>query len=813
MDPQRWKQLERLFFTAIELEGAERAAYLDEACAGNIELRAELEAMLSADEDSMALGLEGRLLFEGIPGHSDPDTFLGTQVGPYRIEKLIGEGGMGAVYLARRDDDQFEQQVALKLVRPGFRSSELYRRFRIERQILARLTHPNITRLLDGGITADGQPYLVMQYVDGQPITNFCDNHALSIDERLTLFSTVCDAVQHAHNNLVVHRDLKPSNILVTEEGVVKLLDFGIAKLLEPEHYLSGPITQSQMRLMTPEYAAPEQVKGEPITTATDTYALGVLLYELLTGQRPYRLTSRVQAEIVRVICEEDPQRPSTAVSDSVQHALLTGDRAFEAQVRARRTGTERLKRMLQGDLDNIIMMALRKEPGRRYTSAKQFSNDINRYLEGQPVTAQKNTVRYRLRKFVRRNRIVVLATLAVLVLLCSFTVSTVLQSRALAAERDRAQIEAATATQVSEFLVDLFENADPSQNQGQPVTVEQIMKEGAKKIEENLSDQPQIQTVIMTHLGEIHRRMGLLDESKALYDRSLEISRSLYENNHEQVMRTSAKLAEVLIDRGKFDAADSLLTDVLQTQRQVLSPSHRDIAASLNGLAIIAYQRRELEQARARFEEAIVIWQADGEHSEEQVVMGYSGLGAVLLAMQEQSAAEDALKQAAAKADSIGMTQHIILSGVLNNLAHLYMIQDKNAEADSLFTRVLHMRQELFGDAHQSLPVVLNNLAMMKRRLGRLDEAEVFAQEAVNVQRAVGGPNVGRVLTNLAAVQMGQNKFAEAEASNLEALEILGSSFGSDHPLVQKARNQLVDLYEAWDRPEQAARYKEPLD
>ena len=391
MDAQRWGKIESLFFTAIELNPRERAAFLEAACDGDISLREELEAMLAADEDSMAFALESKFFSEESL-KPDPSKLIGMHIGPYRVEQIIGEGGMGTVYLAERDDEQFNQKVALKLVRPGYHSAELYRRFRIERQILARLTHPNITRLLDGGITPDGQPYLVMQYVEGRPITAFCDEQSLSIGERLSLFRTVCAAVHHAHRNLVVHRDLKPSNILVTDDGVVKLLDFGIAKLLEPELYVSKVVTQSQMRLMTPEYAAPEQVRGDTITTATDIYALGVLLYELLSGRRPYRLTSRIQAEIERIICEEDPQRPSTALTAGAQRTTVTTDPTAEVLSRARRTGVSRLKKMLQGDLDNIVMMALRKEPDRRYNSAKQLAEDISSYLSGRPVDARSNT-------------------------------------------------------------------------------------------------------------------------------------------------------------------------------------------------------------------------------------------------------------------------------------------------------------------------------------------------------------------------------------------------------------------------------------
>lgn len=810
MDTNRWQRLETLFLAAIELEASERNDFLDEVCSDDDSLRIELESMLSAEEEGIALALESRLLAED--SSDTASNLVGTQIGPYRIEQLIGEGGMGEVYLASRADEQFDQKVALKFVRPGYRNSQMLARFRLERQVLARLTHPNITQLLDGGIDTEGRPYLVMQYVEGVPITEFCDTHQLSISDRLGLFRTVCDAVQHAHRNLVVHRDLKPSNILVTEDGVVKLLDFGIAKLLNADWGVSIAETRSQVRLMTPEYASPEQVKGEVITTATDVYALGVLLYEILSGRRPYQIGNRMQAEIERIICTEDPVRPSTAVTQVVQEA---GKRSMssEAVSRSRRVGVQRLKRLLQGDLDTIVMMAMRKEPERRYVSAEQLSHDLARYMAGQPITAQKDTVGYRLKKFVGRNQIAVTAAASFLILLVSFTVFTIFQSRALAAERDRAQVEAEKATQVADFLVDLFYAADPSENQGEPVSVEEILRRGAERIETDLIDQPEVRATILQQLGVVHSRLGLLDESRALYEESLETRRTFFGEESAEVAFARTSLAENMVNRGQFVEADSLLNLALEVQRRVLPDLHKDLAATLNAKAIIAYQRRQFEDAELYFEEALEIWQANNEETQNQVVMAYSGLGAIQVARRKYDEAEANLQYGLVLADSIGMEKHVIRTGLLNNLGNLFQSQQQYEKADSVLTLALAMRRELFGNDHQVIPASLNNLAMVKKRMGFLEEAEILAEEGLMRQKKLGGPIVGRAAMNLAAIEIDMKKYAEAEVHLLEAHEVLIAGFGEGHGLVKSVRGYFVDLYNQWDKPELAAQYEAQLN
>jgi eukaryotic-like serine/threonine-protein kinase len=421
MTPARWQRIKALFDQALEREPGQRAGFLTEVCATDTVLRAEVETLLEAHHQAQSFieqpaAAQAAHLFDT----ASPEVPSGQLIGPYRILREIGRGGMGQVYLAERADGQFEQRVALKLIAGGFNSAEVERRFRQERQILASLNHPNIARLLDGGTAQDGRLYFVMEYIEGEPLDQYCDRLRLNIGARLRLFNTVCAAVEHAHSYLVVHRDLKPGNILITADGTVKLLDFGIAKLLNPELVnLTLVPTGAEVRLMTPEYASPEQVRGETITRASDVYALGVILYELLTGHRPYRLKSRLLHEVARVICEEEPTWPSEVASRKTEAEPVSSHSEFRLPAAS-----------LRGDLDNIVLMALRKEPLRRYQSAAQLAEDIRRSLDGEPVSARQDTLGYRTAKFIRRHRFGVAALAAILLTLVVGMVATTRQAR-----------------------------------------------------------------------------------------------------------------------------------------------------------------------------------------------------------------------------------------------------------------------------------------------------------------------------------------------------------------------------------------------
>jgi serine/threonine protein kinase/tetratricopeptide (TPR) repeat protein len=463
----------------FEREPGERAAALARACGDDESLLEEVERLLAREERAAAFLEESPLEAAARARAGESESLVGRRVGAYRVVREIGRGGMGAVFEAVRADDEFEKRVAVKLIKRGMDTDAILRRFRIERQILATLDHPNIARLLDGGTTADGLPYLVMEYVEGLPVNEYADAHRLSTNERLKLFRTVCAAVSYAHQNLVVHRDIKPSNILVQEDGTPKLLDFGIAKLLDARQ--GAGETATALRVMTPEYASPEQVRGESVTTATDIYALGVLLYELLTGRRPYRFKSRSPVEVARAVCEQEPEKPSTAVSrvERTQTGDASSKRVTPEGVGLVREGdAKRLARRLSGDLDNIVLLALRKEPERRYHSVSEFSEDIRRHLEGLTVSARRDTFAYRGAKFVRRHKVGVAAAAVVALSLVGGVIATAREAYVAQAERARAErrfndVRALAHT----FIFDLNDEIGKGPTQARAMLVERALQ------------------------------------------------------------------------------------------------------------------------------------------------------------------------------------------------------------------------------------------------------------------------------------------------------------------------------------------------
>ncbi|MBI2838288.1 MAG: protein kinase [Acidobacteria bacterium] len=502
MDPERWRLIDDLFHAAIELPPDERGDFLEGACEGDDSLRAEIEKLVDGSdragsfiEASPALVASTMALLE-----SDAEPLDGLRLGAYRVIREIGRGGMGTVYLAARADEEFRKRVAIKLVTAGFDHETIIQRFRNERQILAGLDHPNIARLLDGGTTESGAPFFVMEYVEGQTISEYCDTHGLMTHERLKLFRTVCSAVHFAHQNLVVHRDIKPANILVTEDGTAKLLDFGVAKLLSPISQ-AGEVTETTSRSMTPEYASPEQARGETITTASDVYSLGVLLYELLTGRRPYSVAGRSVIEIIEAICEQDPAKPSTVVGRTE-----TSD-GPEAVSKTRDSEPNRLRRELEGDLDNIVLKAMRKEPQRRYASVEQFSEDIQRYFERLPVIARQDTFAYHASKFMARHKAGVASAALAIVALLGGAVTTLWQAHAARQERDKAEHRFNQVRRLANSVV--FEIHDSIENLPGSTPARELLVGRALEYLDSLADEAGKDTALKLELAAAYDKIG----------------------------------------------------------------------------------------------------------------------------------------------------------------------------------------------------------------------------------------------------------------------------------------------------------------
>jgi len=801
MDSNRWNKIQALFEAALERQPAEREAFLREASAGDSALCEEVKALLEADAKPHSL-------LDGFAGDAinlpEALSLEGKLIGVYRIVRQIGVGGMGNVYLAERADGQFEQKVALKLIKLGLGSEEILKRFQSERQILARLQHPNIARLLDGGLTADGRPFFTMEFVEGKPIDQYCDQRRLAVDERLELFQTVCAAVQYAHRNLVVHRDLKPSNILVTEDGAVKLLDFGIAKLLGvgDEAPSLATLTQIGQRVMTPEYASPEQVRGEPITTASDVYSLGVILYELLSGHRPYQLVNRSPAEVEKLISTTEPKKPSTVVS---QH-----DNAAPVELisLARSTQPERLRRKLAGDLDNICLMALRKEPDRRYHSVEQLLQDVTRHLQELPVAARPSTLSYRAQKFVQRHQLGVAMT-AIVVLLISGLVG--FYTWRLTNERDRAQLEARKAEQVSAFLTSLFQISDPSQSKGETITARELLDRGAARVEQELTDQPEVQATMMSVIGEVYVSLGLYEEALPLFEKALDIRRDLRGQSDRESAKIMDNLGVLQRLRGEYKAAENLARQVLAIQRKLLGEEHLEVANSLNNLAEAMRVQGNYAAAETHYREALAIRHKRLGHEHRDVADTMNNLALLLYTMGDYENAERLHRESLAMRRKLLGEEHPDVSNSMNNLALVLKAKGKYAEAESLYRQALVLRQKVLGEDEPRTANTMKNLGNLLHAKGDLEGAESALRESLRLFRKRlpdEHPYVSKNLFELASLLHDRGDFSPAATLFRQALALREKTLPEDHWEIAQAKSGLGRCLMALQRYEEA----EPL-
>jgi serine/threonine protein kinase/tetratricopeptide (TPR) repeat protein len=677
---------------------------------------------------------------------------IGDRIGAYRILRTLGVGGMGEVYLAERVDAEFEQQVAIKAVHAGSLRRSSQSRFKVERQILAQLDHPNIAHLLDGGTLPDGTAYIVMEYVDGVPIDVYCDTNRLDIPARLRLFQTVCAAVHYAHQNLIVHRDLKPSNILVTNAGVPKLLDFGIAKLLDDDR--AGPhtlaMTHADLRMLTPDHASPEQVRGEPITTASDVYVLGVLLFKLLTGIGPFVIPSMRLTDIEKAICEKTPPLASHAVGPDV---------ATTAALAARNTSVHRLRRILKGDLDNIVGKAMHKEPGRRYGSSQQMSNDIQRYLEGKPVIARRDTMSYRSTKFVQRHWLPVSVGIGMVALVLAFATTMYVQSQRIAVERDRAaqlrataMLEKARAEEVSTFLVNLFKLSDPGEHRGNQVTARELLDSGAKRLQAALQDQPETKAALLATVGAVYDSLGQFQQAVPLLQESLSLQRAAAARPR---VDTLLELGRAQLGAGNLSASETPLDQALR-----LAQSDHGASSQETGRALWAYGQLRHEQGR--FGEAKDLYER----------------------------ALDILEATSAPA--------IDVAALLDDLAEAYARDLQWARAKQTYERALDIDRSVLGDDNPRVAIHLHNLADVAQNMGDLRQAESLYRDAIARQeRAYGSEQVetARSRGNYGLLLQREGRLEEAEPQLRQALAVALKLYGPDSYNVAYARVNLGTL------------------
>ncbi|MEZ4647738.1 MAG: serine/threonine-protein kinase [Candidatus Eisenbacteria bacterium] len=741
MDPETWQRIETVFFQALDRPEDERGAFLVEACRDEPELRREVEDMLAATSDESRLRVERVLIpddglgvtpggKEGAPpnpggtgpGPPHPGAPMthgsmgrpGTVFGAWRLESLLGSGGMGEVWFATRADGAYEAVAALKIVRPGFRAAQLVPRFVRERQVLARLRHPNIATLLDGGVTHEGLPYLVMEFVEGEPITTWCRRKALGLEERLDLFRTVCEAVQFAHSNLVVHRDLKPQNIFVTRDGRPVLLDFGIAKLLDAEG--DDGLTRAEERLLTPEHSAPEQIRGETTTTAADVWSLGVLLYELLTDQLPFRSETPSTRSIQERVQFDEPPPPSRATPSS--------ERA----------------RGIRGDLDRIVLMALRKEPERRYHSAEALAEDVDRFRRGDAVQAAPDTPTYRLRTMVRRHRTAVVMVSGALLLLVSFAATAVWQAERTRVERDAALVAREDADQAVSMLVDLFRVANPQVVPGgDTLRVADLISLAEQQLE-NTEETPRVQATLWKTLAAVHGVRSRYPEQKAALARALEAAERA--GMSDEILTLQHEVARlVLLEDGPNDA-EPLFRASLARHEARYGPDAPDVAIAAQDLASCAHdpaeQRQLLERALAIARRSL----KRGEHTDSLgLASALNGLGTVYWQQGEQELAVRTFEETYELLEELLPLDHPHLLSVRSNVAVGLEAMGEFEEAQAVHRELLLARRRVFGEEAAPVAASLLNVGHCLAHAGRFDEAILFLQESVDLATRLLGP------------------------------------------------------------------------
>ncbi|MEO0424051.1 MAG: serine/threonine-protein kinase [Pseudomonadota bacterium] len=757
MQISQWSTLKAYFRELSELPPLRQQARLAAIAREEPALATELSELLRAEDpqDESITGGVQSLLGEFADAHVAGR--LGALVGSYRITEHLAHGGMGDVFLGERADGTFEQRVAIKLMRAGFRSEEDLRRFDAERRLLARLDSPGIARVLDGGSMGDGTPYLVMEYVDGVPIDTYCTEQALSLRARISLFREVCSAVEFAHRNLVVHRDLKPSNILVTREGQAKLLDFGIAKPIDDG---AGDATEASARAMTPDFASPEQVLGQPITTSSDVYSLGVLLYLLTTGLRPYSTAGLRASERETMICEADPQRPS---------------------VRRRSPQDGHPEPVsLRGDVDAIVIKALRKQPGERYSSVQALSDDLLRYLDGAPVAARDRRWAYVLQKFLRRHALAVsgglLGTLGLAGAIAYHTHTVTL-------ERDRAQLEARRAQSVANFMTEIFAAPNPEQR-GVNVSARAVVDAGAERLERTLADQPDIRAALLTSLGEVYESLGEPDAALARHTEARELYESL--GDRRGVARALAGLGAAYGEKREFDSAIEHYLEAVALEEQLSPAGSLDLAHYFSSLGDVYKRQGDFPSAEAYLRAALERYRQLGEQSSEAYGVTLMGLGSTRQLLGDYAEAEQLLREAVKIIEARVAPTNAKYSLTLFNLASALVDQRKYAEAEQLYLEVLELEPKAYGPDHPALDNAMVQLGSLYRETGQLEEAERYLQRAVAHSARTRGRrtfDTGYNLHQLSVLQHKRGDLSAAQSGFAEVVDIYAEVLGEDSP------------------------------
>ena len=772
-NPEQWQKIKRIVGDAIERESSCRADFVDEACGEDEELRAEVASLLDAYKNADGFSKPVFSVADDSAAPPRPEA-----IGPYRLIRELGVGGMGEVWLAEQMEP-VRRFVALKVIRAGMYGAAVVQRFQAERQSLAMMDHPAIAKVFDAGATPAGQPYFAMEYVDGLPITEYCDRKKLGIRERLKLFFQVCEGVQHAHQKAIIHRDLKPSNILVVEvdgKACPRIIDFGLAKAMAPAAPGQTLFTRHGDFLGTPGYMSPEQADSDvpDIDTRADVYSLGVLLYELLTGFLPFDVAGPKKQkldEMLRQLRECDPRRPSSKVNTNRESA--------GAWAASRGLDLRHLIKLLRGDLDWIALKALEKDRERRYGSAFQFAADIERYLDYRPVVARPAGMAYRLRKYIRRNRASVAAGTGILAVLTAFLITQTIQLRRITRERDRAD-------RIADFMTNMFKVSDPSQARGNSITAREILDRAAKDVDSGLTRDPELQASMMYEMGSVFKNLGLYDRASTLLTQSLQIRSRVLGPNHADTLKSLNTLAKAMYLQGRNAEAEKLFQKALETRRRVLGPAHPDTLQSQSDLAEnLSVQGRYADAAKLRQETYDIRRRVLGpEHASTLDSMG--NLAISLEDLGRFADAEKLWRETLAARRRVLGPDHPVTLDTMNNLTLTLEKEDRYVDAEQLERETIEGRRRILGPEHPDTLDAMNNLARFLAEQHRYAEAEKQLRELLDVQRRVIGPenpDTLHTISDLASTLGSDGRYPEAEKLQRELLDARLRVLGSEAP------------------------------